>query len=214
MRETFIRRLEKMNFALIEMGGMCEQAIGMSIEAMSNHTDNSTNKIISYDKEINRKEREIENMCIDLIQTQQPVARDLRLISSALRIITDMERIGDQAADIAEIVQRGNLRLETDNPVVNMGNEALKMLNESIDSFVKMDREKAEAVIAYDDVVDNCFEGIKGNMLKELKKNPNNTEYVIDMLMISKYLERIADHAVNIAEWTIYIQTGRHNSEG
>ncbi len=169
---------------------------------------------ILEDEEIDRKERVIESLCMKLLLLQQPVARDLRLISSALKMITDMERIGDQAADISEIVTLANIQARDDTLYIGeMARHTIKMVTDSIDAFVRRDLELAHSVIDYDDVVDDLFSRAKNELIHRIEEKAINGEYAIDLLMIAKYFERIGDHATNIAEWVEYAITGRHKGE-
>ena len=166
-------------------------------------------RIAPLDKEIDQKERDIENLCMKLLLQQQPVARDLRQISAALKMITDMERIGDQAEDIAEIITFLNGRTAKEHSQIReMAKAAIKMVTDSVDAYVKHNTELAEQVIAYDDVVDEYFDSVKTNLIGMIAENPTDGEYALDLLMIAKYFERIGDHATNIAEWVLYSVTG------
>ena len=166
---------------------------------------------IRIDQEIDRKEREIESMCLKLLLQQQPVARDLRVISAALKMITDMERIGDQAEDIAEIVQfLAGRSAENDDLLREMARLTIHMVTESVDAYVQRDTMLAETVIAEDDVVDNAFDEVKRRLIDKIAAHPDDGEYALDLLMIAKYFERIGDHATNIAEWVIFSVTGVH----
>ena len=170
--------------------------------------------MIATDKEIDQKEKEIEALCLKLILHQQPVARDLRQISAALKMITDMERIGDQAADIAEIVTYTDLSESTNGShIAEMGAATTKMVTEAVEAFVRRDRTMAQSVVAYDDVVDDLFSSVKHDIMQMIAADPARGEQAVDILMISKYLERIGDHAVNIAEWVIFAITGKHENE-
>ena len=164
------------------------------------------------DEEIDEKEREIESLCLKLLLQQQPVARDLRQISAALKMITDMERIGDHAADISEmtILMAGTPYIRNIEHLQTMAKEAMVMLVKSIEAYVEKDLEKAEKVIESDDVIDDLFDQIKAELIDAIHQNPDNGEQAADLLMVSKYLERIGDHATNIAEWVIFSITGNH----
>ena len=213
MRDSYDRQLKQLHSEMINMGDLCERAISQAIRALIESDISLTESVFSTDSEIDRSEREIESLCMKLILRQQPVAADLREISSALKMISDMERIGDQASDIAEIVchrkQRDkDKRLESDLKL--MANEAMRMVNDSIDSFVKRDIGLAYDVIKYDDKVDNRFIKLRAELIELIADTPTDGEYCVDLLMIAKYLERIGDHAVNIAEWVVYSITGVH----
>lgn len=203
--------LDELNNDLILMGALCENIIAASIKSLLNYDLPLAESTIQSEKQIDQKEREIESLCLKLLLQQQPVAKDLRFISAALKMITDMERIGDQASDIAEIVTFVNLS-ESINKVQisDMAQAAIKMVTESIDAFVKRDLELANAVIKYDDVVDNLFMKIKNDLINLISADKKYGEQSLDILMIAKYLERIADHATNIAEWVVFAITGTH----
>jgi phosphate transport system protein len=214
MRNRFDEQLELLNNELIQMGSLCEQAIANSAKALTNGDLDLARTAVLEDEEIDRKERVIESMCMKLLLQQQPVARDLRLISSALKMITDMERIGDQAADISEIVTLANIQARDDTlHIGEMAIHTIKMVTDSIDAFVRRDLNLARAVIDYDDVVDNLFSRVKNELILRIENKSINGEYAVDLLMIAKYFERIGDHATNIAEWVEYSLTGRHKGE-
>ena len=211
MRNKFDHQLEKLNLELITMGALCEDAISASVKGLLDDNDELCQKAVSTEEEINRKERDIESICMKLLLEQQPVARDLRVISSALKMISDMERIGDQAYDIAEIAKFiKNSNVKSRVHIKEMAAAAIKMVTDSVDSFVKKDIELARAVMDYDDKVDNLFNCIKDELVQLISGDRANGEFCIDLLMIAKYLERIGDHAVNIAEWVEYSITGTH----
>lgn len=211
MRNKFDTQLDELNNDLILMGALCENAIASAVKALMTYDLPLAEKTISSEKQIDTKEREIESLCLKLLLQQQPVAKDLRLISSALKMITDMERIGDQAADIAEIVTYIDLS-ESRNKVriADMAEAVIKMVTESIDAFVRRDLELANSVIKYDDVVDALFTSIKNDLISLISSDMKYGEQAIDILMIAKYLERIGDHATNIAEWVVFAITGTH----
>ena len=209
MRSRFDEQLELLNAEMIRMGAMCEEVIALASSALVKGDTETAARIAPLDKEIDQKERDIENLCMKLILQQQPVARDLRQISAALKMITDMERIGDQAEDIAEIITFLNGRTaEEHSQIREMAKAAIKMVTDSVDAYVKHDTELAEQVIAYDDVVDEYFDSVKTNLIGMIAENPTDGEYALDLLMIAKYFERIGDHATNIAEWVLYSVTG------
>jgi len=211
MRAKFDSQLEKLHTDLIEMGALCEQAIRFAIEALIQNDITLAHKAIDIEKSIDDMERGIESLCLKLLLQQQPVAKDLRQISAALKMITDMERIGDQAADIAEIVTF--IDLSEGRKYVHipeMAEAASKMVTESINAFVRGDVELARQVICNDDIVDNLFNRIKTELSGVISKEPEIGEQVIDILMIAKYLERIGDHATNIAGWVEFSITGQH----
>ena len=211
MRNRFDEQLSQLNAELITMGALCEEAILGAAKYLIDNDSALKEKVIDTDKQIDRKERDIENLCLRLILHQQPVATDLRLISAALKMISDMERIGDQASDIAEIVKFVNkTNLRENIHIGDMARATIKMVTDSIDSFVKRDMDIAQSVILHDDTVDNLFLKIKGELISAIKDGTGDAEALIDLLMIAKYFERIGDHAENIAEWVIYSITGKH----
>lgn len=211
MRNRFDEQLSQLNTELITMGALCEEAISGAAKYLIDNDSALKEKVIDTDKQIDRKERDIENLCLRLILHQQPVATDLRLISAALKMISDMERIGDQASDIAEIVKFVNkTNLRENVHIGDMARATIKMVTDSIDSFVKRDMDIAQSVILHDDTVDNLFLKIKGELISAIKDGTGDAEALIDLLMIAKYFERIGDHAENIAEWVIYSITGKH----
>ena len=212
MRSRFDNQLAELNRELIEMGAMCEESIGMALKALMEGDKALAKKVAGLDVAIDQKERSIESMCLKLLLQQQPVARDLRLISSALKMITDMERIGDQAADIAEITVSmaevgGTIDLA---PIQEMSAITMQMVEKSIGAFVNKDDELATKVIYMDDQVDDCFDSIKMQIINLINKNTEVGEKATDILMIAKYLERIGDHATNIADWVVYSIRGKH----
>lgn len=213
MRSKFDEQLDLLNKELITMGAFCENAIEMSAKALTEGKPELTDTVFHLSAQIDEKEREIENRCLKLLLQQQPVAKDLRIVSSALKMVTDMERIGDQSADIAEIITLANIR-STDNTQVihDMSVAVIKMVTDSIDAFVKKDMKMAKAVIDYDDIVDSFFDKVKKMLIDLFSKPETDGEYAIDLLMIAKYFERIGDHAVNIAKWVLFSITG--NKEG
>ena len=211
MRNRFDEQLYELNRELIEMGAMCEEAIASAAKALSAGDMVLAGKVRTNGAAIDQMERDIETRCMRLLLHQQPVARDLRLISAALKMITDMERIGDQAEDIAEIITFLNGRtMNGIEHIEDMARETIKMVTESVDAFVKKDVALAEQVIAHDDVVDTLFSEVKCAIIKLIAETPVDGEFALDLLMISKYFERIGDHATNIAEWVIYSITGTH----
>ncbi len=194
------------------MGNLIESSINAAVVALKEQDVELAKRIIENDKEIDEKEKDIEKICLKLILQQQPVAGDLRLISSALKMITDMERIGDQAADICEITIRlaGTPYIKELVHIPQMADVTVKMVKSSIDSFVKKDIELVKEVIRLDDEVDNLFNIIKNELIDIVRENIEHKEQVIDLLMIAKYFERIGDHAENIAEWVYYAIVGEH----
>lgn len=213
MRSHFNEQLAHLNQELITMGGLCEQVISLTAEALVEGSSAKAARVAPIDREIDQKERNIESVCLKLLLQQQPVARDLRQISAALKMITDMERIGDQAEDIAEIITFLNGRTREEHiQIREMAEAAIKMVTDSVDAYVKQDTELADAVMAYDDVVDTCFNKVKDHLIGLIAENPEDGEYALDLLMIAKYFERIGDHAVNIAEWVHFSITGNKES--
>ena len=211
MRNRFDEQLFALNKEIIEMGAMCEEAIDKAAKELSSGDVELSENVKTGSGRIDQMERAIESRCMKLLLHQQPVARDLRLISAALKMITDMERIGDQAEDIAEIITFLNGRImEEIKPIEEMFRETIEMVTQSVDAFVKKDLLLAEKVIAQDDIVDHYFSEIKSDIIRWIAKNPEDGETALDLLMISKYLERVGDHATNIAEWVIYSVTGVH----
>ncbi len=213
MRRQFDQQLDELNTMLIEMGMMVESAIASSIEALDKQDPNLARQAIFADNKIDQKERDIEALCLKLLLQQQPVAKDLRLISAALKMITDMERIGDQASDISEIsiyLMKPTLILNLEH-IPQMAKTTARMVTQSIDAFVKKDLDLAFAVIESDDEVDRLFDVVKNDLIQLIAADSRNGEQAIDLLMITKYLERIGDHATNIAEWVVFSITGKHN---
>ena len=212
MRNRFDRQLVQLNDELIEMGSMIEKAIREAITALIKQDTEAAKKIIVYDEDIDQQEKTIENLCLKLLLQQQPVARDLRVISSALKMITDMERIGDHASDISEmaILMADRPYIKKLEHIQEMAKEASVMLVNSIEAFVNKDVKQAHEVIIKDDVVDNLFETIKNELIAMIHKNPDVGDQAMDLLMVAKYLERIGDHACNIADWVIFSITGSH----
>ena len=209
MRNRFDEQLAKLNTEMIEMGALCEEAIALASKALTTGNVDLAEKVVPISSDIDHKERDIESHCFKLILQQQPVAKDLRQISAALKMITDMERIGDQAEDIAEIITylQGKTANETVH-IKDMAAETITMVTNSVDAYVKQDISLAKSVIEHDDLVDEYFDRIKFSLIKMISKTPENGEYALDLLMIAKYFERIGDHATNIAEWVIYSVTG------
>jgi phosphate transport system protein len=211
MRNRLDTQLDKLNNQLISMGALCENAIAIAVKALMNNDIVLAKSVKTVEIEIDQKEKEIENLCLNLILQQQQVAKDLRLISAALKMITDMERIGDQAADIAEIVSYIDLSASIHKVhISDMAGATIKMVTDSIDAFVKHDLKLAEEVIQYDDIVDELFCKIKTDVISLITGNPQNGEQFVDIIMIAKYLERIGDHATNIAEWVVFSINGKH----
>lgn len=212
MRNRFDRQLVQLNNELIEMGGMIEKAISNTVKALVNQDIELASNVIEYDEEIDHQEREIEQLCLKLLLQQQPVAKDLRLISAALKMITDMERIGDHATDISEItieLSKESYIKKLDH-IQQMAKETMVMLVQSVEAFVNKDMDKARTVIVHDDVVDDLFNKVKAELIAMIHEDVNAGEQASDLLMAAKYFERIGDHATNISEWVIFSITGQH----
>ena len=213
MRNKFDEQLEKLHVELIQMGALCEDAISAAAEALLKGDESLAVAAEEAEREIDQKEREVENLCLKLLLQQQPVAKDLREISSALKMISDLERIGDQAADIAELTRyvklpEGGEQLH----IWEMAQMAINMVTDSVDSFVRRDLELAHSVYAADDKVDAMFDQVKKEIIAFIAANADEGELGLDLLMVAKYLERIGDHATNVAEWVEYSITGVHPS--
>lgn len=214
MRNKFDMQLDRMNAMLIEMGELCGTAIGNATKAVEEKDLKLAKIVISEDEEIDQLEKDIERLCLKLLLQQQPVARDLRQISAALKMITDMERIGDQASDIAEILLSGQLKeMKAHSYIVDMASRTSKMVKQSVQAFVEKNLELTRQVILADNEVDALFDKIKEELITLLAKEQNKGGEAIDMLMIAKYLERIGDHATNIAEWVEFSITGVHRQQ-
>ena len=210
MRNRFDIQLAQLNNELIAMGALCENAIAGAVKSLLTGDQKLAAAAIRIDQEIDQKEREIESMCLKLLLQQQPVARDLRLISAVLKMITDIERIGDQASDIAEIVTYLSGACGHNEHIEQMAKATIKMVTDSLDAFVRRDLDLAQHVVEHDDVVDDLFDQCKKDLISEIARDPSDGERVLDVLMIAKYLERIGDHATNIAEWVEFSITGVH----
>ena len=209
MRNRFDRQLLRLNQEMIDMGSLCEEMITAAAKIVATRDKELMDDIVTMEEEINQKERDIERICMKLLMQQQPVASDLRVISAAMKMVSDMERIGDQSADIAEIITTAHISASGDTfNISDMAQAAIKMVTESIDAFVKKDIDIARSVIEYDDVVDGYFDKIKSMLIEKFSKPETDGEYALDLLMITKYYERIADHAVNIAGWVLFSITG------
>lgn len=212
MRNKFDNELENLNLELIKMGGMIENSIELSARALIEQDLELVAKVNELEIEIDEMEKTIESHCLKLLLQQQPVASDLRIISTALKMITDMERIGDNAEDIAEIARfMVNQKFIKDLVhIPQMADATISMVTRSVDAFVNKDRKLAEEVCLDDDIVDNLFRVVRKELIEKIQENTENGEQAIDLLMIAKYLERIGDHAENIAEWVIFSITGEH----
>ena len=213
MRDKFNEQLEQLNVELIRMGALCEEAISAATKALLDGDMELGTRANALEQEIDQKEREIESQCMRLLLRQQPVARDLRAVSAALKMISDMERIGDQAADIAEIardMKDNDLRHSV--PLEDMAREAVSMVTDSVDSFVKRDQELAHQVIARDDRVDDLFIQVRAELIRMIAEGRDG-EVCLDIMMVAKYFERIGDHACNIAQWVEYALTGQYEED-
>ena len=209
MRSMFDQQLKTLNEEMLYMGGLCEDTIQQTIEALMSGDVKKAHALNNMMSQLTQQERSIENICLKLLMQQQPVARDLRTISSSLKMVTDMERIGIQACEIAEIIAAGNVVRATDKvDFQELSNEVSHMVHMAMMAYDKKDMNLADEVIRYDDVVDKLFCDIRGDLIKQLKDDTNDAECFIDMLMIDKYFERIGDHAVNIARWVKFSITG------
>ncbi|MCD8156257.1 MAG: phosphate signaling complex protein PhoU [Clostridiales bacterium] len=210
MRNYFDKQLNELNGELITMGHMVEQAIEYAIEAIVHHDPEKAKGNVDYDEEIDHKMRDIEGLCMKLLMKQQPVASDLRLVSSALRMVADMERIGDHAADISEIsIFLADARDLPEMEVIKkMAAESMVMVVDAIQAFVNRDMEKAEGVVQRDDLMDELFLETKRTLIRLIQENGKFTEAAPDLLLVAKYFERIGDHAENIAKCVIYMICG------
>lgn len=217
MREKFRQQLEEMYHQMVVMGGLCQQAIAVAVKTLEEEEEKAEGleaQVFALDGEIDDMEREIEALCTKLLLRQQPVAKDLRRITAALKMITDLERIGDQASDIAELarfIRKGSSQHEHLN---QMATDVVKMISDSVEAFIHLDIDQARAVIAYDDVVDQWFDKIKAELVSQIATDKEGGEELLDVFMVAKYLERIGDHATNLAEWVEYAVTGTRSKDG
>jgi len=212
MRNKFDAQLLRLNDMLIEMGALIETAIAMAVRALQEQDTKLAQQAVAFDDEIDQKEKDIEALCLKLLLQQQPVARDLRLISAALKMITDMERIGDQAADIAALTMKLAGAPCANEHIPAMARATAKMVTDSIDAFVKKDLALAEMVIRSDETVNGLFKAVQHDLIALLREDSEGGEQALSLLMIAKYFERIGDHAKNIAEWVVFSITGEHVS--
>lgn len=211
MRSQFDRQLETLHKELIDLGSTCEEAIALTAKALIEGDRDLAARVPTLEAETDHMEHSIESLCLKLLLQQQPVARDLRQISAALKMITDMERIGDQAADIAELAcHLGKYPGAGSGAIQAMAQATIQMVTESVDAFVRGDLDLARAAVAHDDVVDRCFMEVKDQLIALIAKEPSQGEYALELLMVAKYFERIGDHAANIAEWVVFSVTGKH----
>ncbi len=215
MRSKFDEQLALLHRELIAMGSLCEDAIRMSARALNEGDPALAGDVSDSAARIDQKERDIETLCMRLLLQQQPVAKDLRAISSALKMVTDMERIGNNSGDIAEVVMMEHIGKGQDTlNIHDMADATIRMVTDSIDAFVHSDMELARAVLAYDDVVDGHFDRIKQELIRRLGAPGANGESAVDLLMVAKYFERIGDHAANIAQWVLFSILGHHADDG
>ena len=206
MRSRFDEQLRELNKEMIDMGRMIVQSIAMAIEALTDKDDILAKRIMERDDQVDHAQKKIENICFNLLIQQQPVARDLRTVTAAMKMVTDMERIGDHAADISEmtILMGKESPIDKFQHINKMATETVIMLNHSIEAYVERNKEKAKEVIEHDDVVDQLFDEVKKDIINLIQKGSGDAEDALDLLMVAKYFERIGDHATNIAEWVIY----------
>ena len=215
MRNVYNEQLRMLHQNMTEMGAQCETAVSLAVQAVTLGSEELAARVFEVDAGIDKMERDIESLCLKLLLKQQPVASDLRDISSALKMISDLERIGDQASDIADLYRYTSGAVDkTSADLREMAQESVKMVNESIDAFVRRDLVMAREVIAYDDVVDRWFERIKTDLIAAISADNTKGEYYLDLLMVAQYLERIGDHATNIAEWVEYSILGKRSKDG
>lgn len=214
MRTRFDEQLAALNHSLIQMGAVCEEAIALAAEALITGEAELARRVEPLSGELDQMERSVETLCLKMLLREQPVAGDLRQISAALKMITDMERIGDQAEDIAEIVTVMNRGTGWDFSLIGgMARAAIRMVTGSVDAFVHRDTEQARKVADSDDVVDDYFLKVRSSLIDLIARAPEEGQTALDLLMIAKYLERIGDHAVNVAEWVVFAVTGLHKGE-
>lgn len=213
MRSKFDQQLAALNQELTEMGATCAQAIGLAAQALEQQDVALAAPVGQLEEQTNEQERTIEALCLKLLLQQQPVARDLRQISAALKMITDMERIGDQADDIAELIPHLPAALPGGELLRAMARETISMVNDSVTAYVRQDVALAERVMAADDTVDDYFDRVKRSLISSVARGDSDGEGTLDILMVAKYFERIGDHATNIAEWVEFSVTGVHKEE-
>ncbi len=206
MRSKFDEQLHLLNQEMMQMGSMIEDSIQKAINALIDQNVELAKKIMDNDTQIDHEQKKIENLCFNLLMQQQPVAKDLRVISAAMKMVTDMERIGDHAADISEmtILMSKTKYIPNLEHINRMASETVQMLIRSIEAYVEKDMKKAVEVIASDDIVDDLFDKNKAELIEQIQREPQSAESAADMLMVAKYFERIGDHATNIAEWVIF----------
>lgn len=214
MRNRFGEQLERLHVEMIQMGALCEDAISAAAQALMKGDEDLAQAAEEAEREIDQKEREVENLCLKLLLQQQPVAKDLRQISAALKMVTDLERIGHQSAEVAEIVRflPEASRTQRATQIHEMAGHTAHMVTESVGAYVERNLEKAEAVIAYDDVVDDLFLKVKDQLIAAIAADPSVGQAALDTLMIAKYFERIGDHAAIVASWVKFSITGIHEA--
>ena len=213
MKTRFDEQLEEMHIDLIKMGSLCEEVITLAVKALDGAPEETLQNVYNIDREIDQKERDIENICMRLLLLERPFAGDMRKISAALKMISDMERIGDQASDIVDMIPYiAEHRSKNKNNIGIMGRAAVKMVTESVEAFVQDDLALANKVIEADDEVDEMFAKIKNELIQAITDKTVDAQAALDLLMTAKYFERIGDHAVNIAEWVVFSITGIHVS--
>ena len=207
MRNVYQEQLHNLNRELIQMGAACEEIIAFAAKALTDYSPELEEKTNQVGAVIDESERAIETICLKLLLRQQPVAGALRQISAAMKMITDMERIGDQAEDIVDLIPKMSGTAE-EEPLQKMAIAAQKMVTEAVDAYVKQDLALAKKVMGDDDIVDAYFNQVKSDIIAMIAANPEDGEYALDLLMIAKYFERIGDHCTNIAEWVEFSLTG------
>ncbi|MBR7177954.1 MAG: phosphate signaling complex protein PhoU [Oscillospiraceae bacterium] len=211
MRDFFQEQLKELNRELLKMGADCEEIIALASDSLTGWNEELAKNVTIIGARIDEGYRTVENICLKLLLRQQPVARDLRVISAAMKMITDMERIGDQAEDIVDLVPQMEHRADEKYPKIReMAKAAQQMVTEAVDAYVRQDLELAHAVMQHDDIVDDYFSRVKAGIIGIIAENPTEGEYALDLLMIAKYFERIGDHCTNIAEWVEFSVTGQH----
>lgn len=211
MRDLFQEQLNELNRELVKMGADCEEIIALASDALTGWNEALAKNVSAIGARIDEGYRTVENICLKLLLRQQPVARDLRTISAAMKMITDMERIGDQAEDIVDLIPKMETRADEKYPKIReMAKAAQAMVTEAVDAYVRQDLQLAHAVMKHDDIVDDYFSRVKADIIGIIAQNPTEGEYALDLLMIAKYFERIGDHCTNVAEWVEFSITGIH----
>ena len=211
MRDFFQEQLEELNRELVKMGADCEEIIALASDSLTGWSLELAKNVSVIGARIDEGYRTVENICLKLLLRQQPVARDLRVISAAMKMITDLERIGDQAEDIVDLIPKMEHRADEKYPKIReMAKAAQQMVTEAVDAYVRQDLQLAHAVMQHDDIVDEYFSQVKKGIIGIIAENPGDGEYALDLLMIAKYFERIGDHCTNIAEWVEFSVTGVH----